>query len=63
MARMGKNFEKKIKDFEKKLAGNVPVGKSEKETKQNLEDHFKKAGAKPNKGGIRKLAREIHKGH
>lgn len=54
MARIDKNFEKK-------LGGDVPIGKTQRETERNLEKHFKKAGLDTNSAGIRKLAKDLHK--
>ncbi|MEJ6019863.1 hypothetical protein [Corynebacterium sp. H113] len=49
------------KNFIKKLGGDVPVGKTQRETERNLEKHFKKAGLETNSKGIRDLAKNLHK--
>lgn len=49
------------KNFGKNLEGDVPIGKTEQETKRNLEKHFKKAGLKTDSAGIRKFAKDLHK--
>jgi hypothetical protein len=57
----GEGMEYIDKNFEKKLGGDVPIGKTQRETERNLEKHFKKAGLETNSAGIRKLAKDLHK--